>query len=57
MSMPLWLDLDDEPDYDWQSGDTEEFYPVHDDPGLNLRIMDIADDDDFDGRDSDLGGV
>ena len=52
MTSPLWVDLDDDNDELWAwHGDTEEFYPVSDDPALDLRIIDIADDDDFEDAD------
>ena len=58
MTAPLGVDLDDDNDELWAwTGETEEFYPVTDDPALDIRIIDIADDDDFDGRDLDLGGL
>lgn len=58
MNMPLWVDFDNDADVLWDfRGDTEEFYPVSDDPALDIRIIDIGDDDDYDMRDLDNGGI
>ena len=77
MSMPLWADLEDEPDYDPYSGDTEEllafpteaderrvekeeYYLWHNDAyqqGHPELYPEVFESDEFDGRDSDLGGM